>query len=406
MKNNYLHTGNTTEEIIGASEAVFRAFGVVVAVIVGVALAAGPEHLGAQNSKSQETVAENPDASTASVQSQASSGKNPIAEKYKTLVMRVYFRGRAERDQLAQELQPEEVPTTGGYLTVIRDRDLYYGDARLSCGDRREQQSQPQRPSTHARNSLQRLQVGGRNIRLPRPEGAQFPNLVEKVDIGDSWCKSNPGSCVATQSLERLRPVGATHHEPQHTRPQTGLLGRRRYTRPRNRYARSRHAHDRLPAQQLRYRCRRSLAGGLSRHLAYARSQPRRPPHRRGGRRRQQPVHVPQERQQHRRRCFPGLPQQHHFGADNNRNFPFQWGCCNGSSDFVCDQTYRGASAGSEPEDMAIVNKLRTLVPDQRGPGDTDPAPITATGVYQNIHTVVPVPLFVGLECHAHAELR
>jgi hypothetical protein len=42
---------------------------------------------------------------------------------------------------------------------------------------------------------------------------------------------------------------------------------------------------------------------------------------------------------------------------------------------------------------MAIVNKLRSLVPDQRGPGDTDPAPITATGVYQNIHTVVPVNL-------------
>ena len=53
---------------------------------------------------------------------------------------------------------------------------------------------------------------------------------------------------------------------------------------------------------------------------------------------------------------------------------------------------------------MAIVNKLRTLVPDQRGPGDTDPAPITATGVYQNIHTVVPVNLFtVGLESDSDA---
>ena len=62
---------------------------------------------------------------TASLQSQATSGKNPIAEKYKTLVMRVYFRDRGERDQLAQELNPEEVPTTAGYLTAIRDRDLY-----------------------------------------------------------------------------------------------------------------------------------------------------------------------------------------------------------------------------------------------------------------------------------------
>src|SRR5262249_56903866 len=63
---------------------------------------------------------------TVSVYSQATSGKNPIAEKYKTLVMRVYFRDRAERDRLAQELNAEEVPTTGGYLTVIRDRALYY----------------------------------------------------------------------------------------------------------------------------------------------------------------------------------------------------------------------------------------------------------------------------------------
>src|SRR5215212_6997533 len=56
----------------------------------------------------------------------AKSGNYPIAEKYDTLVIRVYFRDRAERDQLAQELNPEEVPTTGGYLTVIRNRDLYY----------------------------------------------------------------------------------------------------------------------------------------------------------------------------------------------------------------------------------------------------------------------------------------
>jgi len=105
MKNNYLHTGNTTKKSSARARPVFRAFGFVAAVILaGVALAAGP----------------------ASVHSQARSGKNPIAEKYDTLVMRVYFRDRAERDQLAQELIPEEVLTTGGYLTVIRDRDLYY----------------------------------------------------------------------------------------------------------------------------------------------------------------------------------------------------------------------------------------------------------------------------------------
>src|ERR1041384_8729211 len=58
--------------------------------------------------------------------SQTRSDNNPIAEKYTTLVMRVYCRDRAERDRLAQELNAEEAVTTGGYLTVIRDRDLYY----------------------------------------------------------------------------------------------------------------------------------------------------------------------------------------------------------------------------------------------------------------------------------------
>ena len=52
------------------------------------------------------------DTTTGSVHSQAGIGKDPIAEKYNTLVMRVYFRDRAERDQLAYELNPEEVPTT------------------------------------------------------------------------------------------------------------------------------------------------------------------------------------------------------------------------------------------------------------------------------------------------------
>src|SRR5262249_10010198 len=128
MKNNYLHTGTTTKKSLARARPVFRAFGVVAAVTLAgvalrVALAAGPEQVSARSSKSQ-IVAENPDAS--SNHGIVMTGKNPIAEKYDTLVMRVYFRDRAERDQLAQELNAEEVLTTGGYLTVIRDRDLYY----------------------------------------------------------------------------------------------------------------------------------------------------------------------------------------------------------------------------------------------------------------------------------------
>ena len=152
MKNNYLHTGNATKKSSARARPVFGALGVVAAVtLTGLAFAASPKHLSVRSSKSQ-IVAENPDASnnhgttTVSVHSQATSGKNPIAEKYNTLVMRVYFRDRAERDRLAQELSAEEVPTTGGYLTIINNRDavLWPDGARPPCRDRREQQSQPQ----------------------------------------------------------------------------------------------------------------------------------------------------------------------------------------------------------------------------------------------------------------------
>jgi carboxypeptidase T len=43
------------------------------------------------------------------------------------------------------------------------------------------------------------------------------------------------------------------------------------------------------------------------------------------------------------------------FGVDNNRNYPFRWGACNGSSGNPADETYRGPSPGSEPETTALT---------------------------------------------------
>src|SRR5438309_7180680 len=213
MKNNYLHTGNTTKKSSARARPVFRAFGVVAAVtLAGVALAAGPKHLSVRSSKSQ-IVAENTDASnnhaiamngvgrrttTASVHSQARSGKNPIAEKYNTLVMRVYFRDRAERDRLAQELNAEEVPTTGGYLTVIRDRDLYYGlTARGLHVEIDENSSRNLSDPQILRETFYGGYKSGEEIyAFLGQKVAQFPNLVEKTDIGGSWCKANPSAGV------------------------------------------------------------------------------------------------------------------------------------------------------------------------------------------------------------------
>lgn len=74
------------------------------------------------------------------------------------------------------------------------------------------------------------------------------------------------------------------------------------------------------------------------------------------------------------------------FGVDLNRNHIFKWGCCNGSSGNPCAETYRGPSPGSEPEIQAYEDFVRSIFPDQRGPGDPDPAPITTTGALINLH--------------------
>lgn len=82
--------------------------------------------------------------------------------------------------------------------------------------------------------------------------------------------------------------------------------------------------------------------------------------------------------------CGPTSPNR---GADLNRNFSYQWGCCGGSSDNECGLTYRGPSPASEPETQAVQSYLRSLFPDQRGHNPNDPAPDDATGVYLDIHS-------------------
>lgn len=73
------------------------------------------------------------------------------------------------------------------------------------------------------------------------------------------------------------------------------------------------------------------------------------------------------------------------YGIDLNRNHIFKWDS-SGHSDYVCDQDYRGPAAGSEPEIVAYENFVRSIIPDQRGPNDNDPAPLTTTGFLINLH--------------------
>jgi subtilase family serine protease len=75
------------------------------------------------------------------------------------------------------------------------------------------------------------------------------------------------------------------------------------------------------------------------------------------------------------------------IGVDLNRNNGFQWGTVNTPTQSKCSETYPGPVAESEPETAALRDLIASLFPDQRGPGDTDPAPATTTGVLLTLHS-------------------
>ena len=80
-------------------------------------------------------------------------------------------------------------------------------------------------------------------------------------------------------------------------------------------------------------------------------------------------------------------PTSNFRGVDLNRNFPFRWGCCNGSETNECAETFRGPGAASEPEVEAIVNYTASIYDDVRPPDITVAAPITTSGVFLDIHS-------------------
>lgn len=86
-------------------------------------------------------------------------------------------------------------------------------------------------------------------------------------------------------------------------------------------------------------------------------------------------------------------------GIDLNRNFPFHWHTTGetGSSSTKCSETYRGPSAGSEPETQALVRYVAgTLsngvygggaLPDRRPDDLNTPAPEDYAGLFFDIHS-------------------
>ena len=73
-------------------------------------------------------------------------------------------------------------------------------------------------------------------------------------------------------------------------------------------------------------------------------------------------------------------------GVDLNRNYPFEWGVGSSSTD-GCSDIFRGPTEGSEPETSFQMDYLTDIFEDNRGPNPDDAAPENTPGLFVDIHS-------------------
>ncbi|MDQ3929696.1 MAG: hypothetical protein M3328_11200, partial [Chloroflexota bacterium] len=320
----------------------------------------------------------------------------------KTLVLKFYFRDNAERDRLANQYDVTESPTTDGYLTLWASQQTY-DELRADFPTARIEIDQEQ--TKHANVPIQWANYdpsdpdtfyGGYKtveemIAFMDAKVAAYPTLAEKVDIGDTWCKAHPGSClvptahngydlwvlhITNRNIAGPKPVywyDAAVHSREIATPEVAMRFINMLLDEYNTNADSRWLVDYHDIWVM------PMLNPDGHHIVEQ-----------GGE--AQPF--TQRKNLNNTNCAVYPPSdQAQMGIDVNRNFSFKWGCCGGSSGSGCNLTYRGPSAASENETQAVQAKLTQLFPDQRGTNDNDPAPITTTGVMQTMHSVANLNL-------------
>lgn len=70
-------------------------------------------------------------------------------------------------------------------------------------------------------------------------------------------------------------------------------------------------------------------------------------------------------------------------GVDLNRNYEHDWACCNGSSGHPCSEVFHGPAAASEPETSAVQDYLRGVFGDAWDPVPTGDTP----GLFLDLHS-------------------
>ena len=123
-------------------------------------------------------------------------GQQPAAQS-KILVVHVYYRNDAERDNLATEFGAEEVSTKDGYLTFWTDQSTYNEFLRRGLRVEIDQKTTNDANNPHYFDTFY---SGYKTVEeiytFLDQEVAAHPTLAVKVDYGDSWCKVHAGTCI------------------------------------------------------------------------------------------------------------------------------------------------------------------------------------------------------------------
>ena len=175
---------------------------------------------------------------------------------------------------------------------------------------------------------------------------AQYPTLAEKVDIGNSWCKTHAGQCTWPNSWNGfdLYALHITNQNIPGPKPvfwyETGIHSREIATME---------VADRYMSLLLdQYNTNPDSHWLVDYTDIWVMPHVNPDGH-----------HIVEDfgnvsmYQRKNADKDDGCSSNGSFGTDNNRNFPFLWGCCNGSSGAPCDETYprslgqlRGRDAG------------------------------------------------------------
>ncbi len=305
------------------------------------------------------------------------------------IVGRIYYTNKADLDRLATVLDIWEVNRVEGYALALLSPQRY---AMLLAAGYRIEIDQAQTEALLAPRQMAPGQTTGipgypcyrtveETYNSMAALAAAHPDLATWTDIGDSWDKVTPGGPAGYDLYElTLTNKGIPGPKPRfflmaaiHAREYTTAELAARYV-------------EKLVADYGVDADTTWLLDRYELHVVFQANP--------DGRKKAEAGDSWRKNTDNDDGCTASYPQfGYTYGTDLNRNSTFKWGM-GGSSGDACSETYRGPAAGSEPEVQTLESRLRALFADQRGPGDTDPAPATTEGLMITLHSYSQLVLF------------